>query len=181
MKLQRFTAALLVLNAPFLKAADSVDFVKDIKPIIELNCVKCHGPQISKGKLRLDTKEGALKGGGNGTALVPGKPDQSPLYKATTLSPDHDDVMPPAKEGQLAKSQTELLRAWIEQGAYWPDGLTLTAVKKVDFAKDIQPIFEFNCVSCHREGHSKGGFRMYSKVNAFKRGYSEPGIIMVKV
>ncbi|PYI80079.1 MAG: hypothetical protein DME26_22280 [Verrucomicrobia bacterium] len=180
MKLQRFTAALLVLNAPFLKAADSVDFVKDIKPIIELNCVKCHGPQISKGKLRLDTKEGALKGGGNGTALVPGKPDQSPLYKATTLSPDHDDVMPPAKEGQLAKSQTELLRAWIEQGAYWPDGLTLTAVKKVDFAKDIQPIFEFNCVACHREGHSKGGLRMDSKVDAFKGGDGGPGIIAGK-
>src|SRR5215813_4703816 len=123
MKYHRLTAALLLLSVPCLKAADSVDFTKDIKPILELHCVKCHGPEKPKGKLRLDTREGALKGGDNGTALVPGRPNESPLYKSTILPADHDDVMPPAKEGHLAKTETELLRVWIEQTASWPAGL----------------------------------------------------------
>src|SRR5262245_31001873 len=180
MKYHRLTAALLLLSLPCLKAADSVDFTKDIKPILELHCVKCHGPEKPRGKLRLDTREGALKGGDNGTALVPLKPDQSPLYKTTILPSDHDDVMPPAKEGHLTKAQTDLLRLWIEQGATWPASLALTSVRRVDFAKDIQPVFEFNCVACHREGHAKGGLRMDNKSDAFKGGDGGSGIVAAK-
>ncbi len=62
-----------------LHAAAKVDFNLQIKPILEANCVRCHGPEKPKGHLRLDTRAGALKGGDNGTALVPGQPGQSPL------------------------------------------------------------------------------------------------------
>ena len=90
---------LLVTTTGSLRAAEKVDFNKDIKPILEINCTKCHGPEQQKGKLRLDSREAALKGGENGNALVPGKPQDSKMYTSITLPADHDDVMPPKKEG----------------------------------------------------------------------------------
>ena len=74
------TATVVLAFAPGpARAADRVDFNRQIKPILEVNCVRCHGPEKPKGRLRLDTLAGALKGGDNGTALVPGKPDQNIL------------------------------------------------------------------------------------------------------
>src|SRR5262249_41355143 len=107
------------------QAADSGIFSRDIKPILELHCLKCHDAEHHRGGLRLDTLAATLKGGDNGTALVPGKPEMSKLYTSTTLAPDADDVMPPKKELKLTKAQTESLRTWIAQGAAWPEGVTL--------------------------------------------------------
>src|SRR5882672_3585799 len=122
-------AVVLIRAGQSLDAAEKVDFDKQIKPILEFNCVRCHGPEKPKGALRLDTKDGTLKGGDTGTALVPGKPDQSPLYTSTVLPADDDKHMPP-KGDPLKKEDTELLRFWIEQGATWPDGSTLIARKQ---------------------------------------------------
>ena len=158
-------------------AAEKVDFNKDIRPILELNCTKCHGPEQHKGKLRLDSKEAALKGGDNGPALVPGKPAESKMYASTILPPDHDDVMPPKKEGHLSQGQTDLIKNWIQAGADWPAGVTLAVIRKVDFEKDIQPILEFNCVACHRETYDKGGLRLETKALALKGGETGPGLV----
>src|SRR3954470_12303639 len=114
------------------RGAETVDFTRNIKPILEVQCVNCHGGEKPKGKLSLETRANAIKGGEKGTALVPGKPDGSPMFTSTVLPPDHDDAMPPKGE-RLAKSQTDLLKSWIEQGANWPEGTTLKAVKKIDF------------------------------------------------
>jgi formylglycine-generating enzyme required for sulfatase activity/mono/diheme cytochrome c family protein len=168
---------MVVATTANLGAADKVDFNKDIKPILEVNCTKCHGPEQQKGKLRLDSREAALKGGENGHALEPGKPRESKMFTSTILAADHDDVMPPKKEGLLSKAQTETIRNWIEQGADWPQGVSLAVVKKVNFAKDIQPILEFNCVACHREGHAKGMLRLDVKAKAFAGGDTGAGIV----
>ena len=158
-------------------AAHAIDFKKDIKPILESSCVTCHGPENHKGGLRLHTREDALKGGDNGPALKPGKPDESPLFKSTILPPDHDDVMPPKKNGPLVKEQTEALREWIAKGAEWPEGLTLKPIPRVDFVKSVEPIFELHCVACHQEGHDKGGLRLDTKEAAMKGGETGPAII----
>ena len=65
--------------------ADPVDFNRQIKPLLESACVGCHWPQKVKGGLRLDTKDGTLKGGDNGPVIVAGQPDKSPLYTSTLL------------------------------------------------------------------------------------------------
>lgn len=106
-----------------------VDFQKDIWPIIENNCIKCHRePYMKNGKmkkpkggLRLDTAELFMKGGEddegkNIKIVVPGNPEKSPFYKRTTLPKGHDDIMPPKGE-PLSKKETELLKNWILQGA----------------------------------------------------------------
>src|ERR1041385_4025660 len=123
--------------------AEKVDFAQDVRPILESACLSCHGPEKPRGDLRLDTKAGAMKGGKKGVVIVSGKPANSPLYKSTTLAPGDEDIMPP-KGNPLAKTQTEVLRAWIEQGANWPDNIQLAKVQRIDFVKDIQPLLEVN-------------------------------------
>jgi formylglycine-generating enzyme required for sulfatase activity len=157
-------------------AAEKIDFVLDIKPILESTCLSCHGAEKPKGDLRLDSRANAVKGGDSGAAVVPGQPQKSPLYTSTVLPPGHDDIMPP-KGDPLSKEQTERLRLWIEQGAEWPESLTLKQTPRIVFVKDIQPLLELNCVACHREGHDKGNLRLDNKSDAFKGGDGGPGIV----
>ncbi len=157
-------------------AADQINFNRQIKPILQSACLSCHSGEKPKGKLLMDTRANALKGGENGADLVPGKSAESKLYTSTILPPGHDDLMPP-KGAPLTKSQTELLRQWIDQGAEWPENSVLATVRRIDFAKNIQPILELNCVACHREGHVKGGLRLDKKSEAIKGGDSGPGMV----
>ena len=63
-----------------------VDFVKDIQPILQESCVKCHGPEKQKGDLRLDSKDAAFKGGKDGAVITAGQADKSDLYRRITLA-----------------------------------------------------------------------------------------------
>jgi hypothetical protein len=119
------TSALAFAISAGLAAASDVDFVKEIKPILEKSCLKCHGPEKPKGGLRLDTLEGLTKGAKSGKVLVAGNAEESRLYEVVTLEKDDPDRMP--NEGEpLNKLEQELLKDWINQGAKWPDNLTLT-------------------------------------------------------
>ena len=121
------------------RSADKVDFAKDIQPILQKSCVECHGPEKPKGKLRLDTKDGALKGGKDGVVIEPGNADKSEVYRRITLPADNDDVMP-NKGDKLTKAQTDLIRDWINQGATWPDGVVLASVApKEEKPKEAAP------------------------------------------
>ena len=138
-KLILIVAALVAFGNWEARSADKVDFAKEIQPILQKSCVECHGPEKPKGKLRLDTKEGALKGGQDGVVLMPGDADKSDLYRRITLPADHDDVMP-NKGDKLTKAQTDLIRDWINQGATWPDGVVLASVApKEEKPKEAAP------------------------------------------
>src|SRR5438552_3622080 len=101
-------------------AETKVDFAKDIQPILQQTCVKCHGPEKQKGKLRLDSKDAAFKGGKDGVVIVAGDAEKSEIYKRIILPKGNDDVMP--NEGEpLTKAQTDLIRDWINQGAVWTE------------------------------------------------------------
>lgn len=130
-KLVLIVAGLVGLGNWEARSADKVDFAKDIQPILQKFCVECHGPEKPKGKLRLDTKDAALKGGKDGVVIAPGKADESDLYRRITLPADNDDVMP-NKGDKLTKAQTDLIRDWINQGATWPDGVVLASVAPKD-------------------------------------------------
>ena len=108
-------------------AARTVDFGKDIAPIFEKNCVKCHGAEKQKGGLRLDVKDSALNGGDNFAPNIrPGKSAESPLvHFVAGLDPD---VKMPSKGDPLTPEQIGLLRAWIDQGAVWPEGVDKVAM-----------------------------------------------------
>ena len=99
----------------------NVTYDADIKPIFEQSCVKCHGEQKPKGKLRMDSLEGIMKGGEDGKVVVPGKSTESMVMANIAHLGDPDDYMPPPKNkagiGPLTKEQIGLIRAWIDQGA----------------------------------------------------------------
>src|SRR6185369_7633982 len=98
----------------------AIDFARDIQPILQKNCYECHGPKKTKARLRLDSQAGITKGGESGVIFVPGKSDQS-LIVRRILGLDGDDRMP--KDGDaLPAPQLALIRAWIDQGAKWPQG-----------------------------------------------------------
>jgi mono/diheme cytochrome c family protein len=100
-------------------AKGRVDFARDIEPIFAQSCYSCHGAKKQRSGYRLDQKTAALKGGDFGTAIVPGKSADSPLIRYVA-GIDADVVMPP--EGpRLTPAQVGLLRAWIDQGAPWPE------------------------------------------------------------
>ena len=103
--------------------ADKKDltYAKDIKPLLESSCLKCHGAEKPKSKYRVDSREAMIKGGESGdAAIIPGKSADSPLihYVADLVE---DMEMPPTdkrdKYPALKKEQIALLRAWIDQGA----------------------------------------------------------------
>jgi hypothetical protein len=99
----------------------TVEFNRDIRPILADNCYTCHGPARStrKANLRLDTQAGAFADRGGYQPLVPGQPDKSEVWRRLT-SAERDKRMPPIKTGkQLSVRQLELFRRWIVQGARW--------------------------------------------------------------
>jgi hypothetical protein len=96
-----------------------VDFTREVRPILAGHCFRCHGPddKARKARLRLDTRDGAIKKLRSGDrAVVPGEPGKSELLARVTG--DDDTVMPPVKAGKrLSAAEVATLRAWIAQGA----------------------------------------------------------------
>jgi uncharacterized membrane protein len=88
-----------------------------VAPVLGARCLSCHGPAKEKGGLRLDSGEGLLKGGSNGSPVVAGLPEESDLYRRITLPPGHEDAMPPDGAAPLGVGETELIRWWILNGA----------------------------------------------------------------
>ncbi len=118
-------AALVLVLIGGLASAQESDpkgvefFEKKIRPILTERCYSCHSAQAEKlkGSLYLDSREGLLKGGDTGVAIVPGNAKRSLLLKAV-LWADDDLKMPPKKK--LAADQIADLEAWIQGGAAWP-------------------------------------------------------------
>src|SRR5262249_50074616 len=107
-------------------AVADVGFNKDIKPILEGTCLRCHNPEKAKGKLRMNTRENFMKGSENGPVIVAGKPGESPLCKLVNPPKSSEDRMPP-EGGPLATAQVETIEKWIKEGTKWPDGVALKA------------------------------------------------------
>ena len=113
-----FVAAFVLACDTKSRAAEPT-FSREIRPLFEAHCLKCHGPEKQKGGLRFDQREGALKTGDSGDrAIVPGHASESRLIKLVT-STSEDERMPPKGE-PLTSDQIEVLRVWINAGAEWP-------------------------------------------------------------
>ena len=106
---------------PLASQKKGLTYGKDIKPIFEKSCVKCHSGDKPKSKYRIDALASAIKGGESGdAAIVPGNSAKSPM--AAYISDLVEDMeMPPTEKRDkypaLTKEQIGLIRAWIDQGA----------------------------------------------------------------
>jgi uncharacterized membrane protein len=100
-------------------AAEKIDFVRDISPILQNHCLKCHSDEKPRSHFHLTSREAALRGGERGVDIIPGQSAKSPLIKYVARL-DEEIVMPPEGRGTpLEPKEIGLLRAWIDQGAKW--------------------------------------------------------------
>jgi hypothetical protein len=130
-------------------ATNTISFDRDIRPIFERSCIRCHGPEKPKSRFRLDSREAALKGGEQGVAIKPGNGAESPLihYVAGLVE---DMEMPPTGKGDpLTPEQIALLRTWIDQGVAWSESATASRSSVT-----VSPTVQWITVSGH-----KGTFR----------------------
>jgi mono/diheme cytochrome c family protein len=127
----RRTAILAGALVPVFAAA-APDFVRDVRPIFEAHCFKCHGPEKQKSGYRLDVKSIALTGGDSGTPnIVPGLGAESPLVKF--IAGEVEDMRMPPKGEALAPVEIATLKAWIDSGAAWPDSASAAVADPLDW------------------------------------------------
>lgn len=152
--------ALLIVASSGLRASsqDSIQYNRDIRPILSQNCFSCHGPDSAarKADLRLDDRDAAIMA----AAIAPGKPDASSLVERI-MSTDPDVVMPPPSSHKtLTPEQKELLKKWIADGAeyqkHWslitPQKPAIPEVKNKEWPR--QPIDYFILAELEKHGLS---------------------------
>lgn len=125
-------------------ATAPVDFAKDILPILESSCLRCHGAVNPKGRFRLDNREAALRGGENGIAILPGRSAESRLIHLVARLDADMQMPPPGKGDPLTAEQVGKLRAWIDQGVKW-DEAAFSRQPKIEFS--VAPTIRFVSVS----------------------------------
>ncbi|MEY2409598.1 MAG: hypothetical protein QOF48_2268 [Verrucomicrobiota bacterium] len=103
-------------------ATARIDFKRDIQPLMEASCVKCHGRGKAKGGFSLDTRESFIKGGDSGAPAEKGRSAESLLIELVS-GLNADSVMP-VKGSKLTSEQVGLLRAWIDQDMPWPSDVS---------------------------------------------------------
>src|SRR5688572_6465069 len=96
-----------------------VDFVKDVQPILRKHCFECHATGNEEGELNLGIKSRAIKGGQSGKVILPGQSEKSRLIQLVA-GVNEGEIMPPEGE-RLSALEVGILRAWIDQGANWPE------------------------------------------------------------
>lgn len=144
-------AGLCLSVAAQQKSAGTVDFQKEIRPLLSENCFQCHGPDSTTrmAGLRLDQKDAALEQRKKGAAIVPGKPEDSLIYQRLTAEKPGLRMPPASSHKTLTPQQIALVKNWITQGAPWvehwayraPTKPALPVVKNKTWAKN--PIDNF--------------------------------------
>jgi hypothetical protein len=115
----------------------AVDFLRDVRPILDRSCVRCHGADRQRGGLRLDSSAGLSAGGDSGALLVPGDSSKSRLYRAITGT--HGVAVMPPGGARLLPTRIDRIRAWIDQGAKFSQGeKSLTAPRATHWS--FQPV-----------------------------------------
>jgi cytochrome c len=96
-------------------------YTKNVQPILQANCYRCHGGMNHRGGLQIDTHEHLMKGGKDGVVLVPGHPESSLLLKLIRHEGPADDPMPmPPNKDKLSDADIATVTAWIKAGAVMP-------------------------------------------------------------
>jgi hypothetical protein len=152
--------ALLSAQAPAAPSAQpTIAFATDIQPILEKNCMSCHGDAMQMSKFDLRSREAAMSGGAHGMVIVPGSADQSKLYRMVA---GLEKPQMPMSGVALPPEDVAKIKAWIDQGLRWETPVT--------FAKDIQPILANSCWNCHGATVQLSKFDLRTRESALQGG-----------
>src|SRR5262245_6156223 len=142
-------AWVVTLSSTASGAQEPITFTKDIQPIFQNSCWKCHGETLQLSKLDLRTLDGALKGGEKGAAIVPGKADESRLYRR--VAGLERPAMP--MDSKLTSEQIAAIKTWIDEGAHWDTGteakaqtldrVALAALENMDISPEARNYWAF--------------------------------------
>jgi mono/diheme cytochrome c family protein len=129
------------------KTPPSSFYAMHINPIFDSNCATCHGAAKSKGGLRLDSFDFVMKGGKDGSVIIAGDPDRSPLLRRVTLPSDHKQFMPAEGRPPLRAEDIALIKAWIQQGAS-PTATVLAGISTGDERQELplQPVGDYSAL-----------------------------------
>jgi hypothetical protein len=139
----------LVCASAAARAAESIDFNRQVLPILSDACFRCHGFDAGtrEADLRLDVKEGLFRSREGMTVVKPGKPEESELYLRITSTHD-DEVMPPKESNrQLKPAEKEVIKKWIQAGAPWGEHWAFSAPKRP--ALPAVPVGQAATVAAH--------------------------------
>jgi mono/diheme cytochrome c family protein len=127
-----YSLTLLVAATALGDGPKPVSFEADVKPILREHCVRCHGDDVHKSDLNLQSYGTTLKGGSGGEVVVAGRPGGSPLYQAIAREGDASP-MPPNRP-KIADAQVAVVRQWIADGLReTPDGAPAMARRSLEF------------------------------------------------
>ena len=178
------SAALLLSCAPALAESPAVSFQKDVLPVFQTACGKCHLGDAAMGKLHLASETEILRGGVSGPAVVSGKSDESLLIKRVMGLTDAPRM--PMGAGPLSPEQVKLIRQWIDQGNF-SQSLAQVSNPAVNdngpgkespvFTSQVRPILAARCYSCHGPDVQQNGLRLDS-LSAILKG-SDSGKVVV--
>ncbi len=177
--------------------ASSGDFANNVWPILESQCLQCHGAEKQKGDFRVDSLEALLFGGESMTpGVVKGDAMASELIRRVLLPIEHDEVMPPEGKGVMTPEDIMTLVNWVNRGAQWAEGTSVaeaveetevTVTQKprveielpevVDFDVHIMPILQERCIECHGPEKQKGKLRVDSLAWIAKGSRGDPVVI----
>ena len=158
------------------QSAAQVEFFEQrVRPVLTESCFGCHN-DTAMGGLRLDSKEGLLKGGKSGPAIVAGDPDKSPLVTAIRQT---GAIKMPLGKDRLSDAQIADLTTWVKDGALWPDvqiGAKPESVLAEHFESRIRPVLAQQCFACHTNTKA-GGLSLDSRQGLLTGGHSGPAVV----
>ena len=148
-------------------AKDELSFEKDVQPLLEAKCGKCHNAQARKGGLDLSTMAGLKRGGESGESVVNDSPAESLLW----IMVDGGD-MPPEDEPQLTGDEKNLIRSWLAAGAP-----SQHARSELVTQHDILPYLYARCVACHGARRREAKLDLRTVESILAGGKSGPAVV----
>ena len=131
----------LAITSPLAAKDETVNFNRDIRPLLSDRCYKCHGPDEKQRQagLRFDLQQGAMsETESGGIAIVPGKLSSSLIIQRIT-SDDPEERMPPVdSDKELSQDEIELITRWVKQGATWEGHWAYIAPQRPALPKQIR-------------------------------------------
>jgi mono/diheme cytochrome c family protein len=149
-------------------------FEKNVLPIFQANCQQCHNTRVKTKDLNLMSIDGALKGSESGPVVMPGKRDDSPLYRMV-----RDGQMPPGGKNRLSEQDVATIGAWIDSGARSASAETAVSAMKLT-QHDVIPVLLTHCSSCHGAQKREAGLDLRTKASILKGGKSGPAFVAGK-
>lgn len=172
-----FTSIAMLSIIATAQASEPVSFEREVLPLLEQRCNKCHHEDEQSGGLDLTRLETMRRGGDElGAAIVPGKPDESSLIQVLTgvkepSMPENGDPLPTA--------EIALLRRWIAEGAK-DDSMIFPADDVAFFEREIRPVLAERCFKCHAGDEPEHGLRLTSRQGILGGGARGPAATVGK-